>query len=50
LGTVRGSFAAQQFVLDHSELTDGLALLGSGTLDELVRLAQSGKRTPAEIV
>ena len=38
-----GSFAAQQFVLEHSESLDGLALSGSGALDGLVRLAQSGK-------
>lgn len=50
LGHSMGSFAAQQFVLDHSESIDGLALSGSGALDGLVRLAQSGKRTPAEIV
>jgi alpha-beta hydrolase superfamily lysophospholipase len=36
-----GSFAAQQFVLDHSHSIDGLALSGSGTLDGLARLAQS---------
>jgi alpha-beta hydrolase superfamily lysophospholipase len=36
-----GSFAAQQFVLDHSYSIDGLALSGSGTLDGLVRVAQS---------
>jgi alpha-beta hydrolase superfamily lysophospholipase len=36
-----GSFAAQQFVLDHSHSIDALALSGSGTLDGLARLAQS---------
>src|SRR5436853_4601899 len=36
-----GSFAAQQFVLDHSHSIDGLALSGSGTLDGLARIAQS---------
>jgi len=36
-----GSFAAQQFVLDHSDSIDGLVLSGSGTLDGLVRFAQS---------
>jgi len=41
LGHSLGSFAAQQFVLDHSHSIDGLALSGSGTLDGLVRLAQS---------
>jgi alpha-beta hydrolase superfamily lysophospholipase len=41
LGHSLGSFAAQQFVLDHSHSIDGLALSGSGTLDGLARLAQS---------
>ncbi len=41
LGHDMGSFAAQQFVLDHSHSIDGLALSGSGTLDGLARLAQS---------
>jgi alpha-beta hydrolase superfamily lysophospholipase len=50
LGHSMGSFAAQQFVLDHSGFIDGLALSGSGDLDGLVRLAQSGKLSPAEIV
>jgi alpha-beta hydrolase superfamily lysophospholipase len=50
LGHSMGSFAAQQFVLDHSGVIDGLVLSGSGALDGLVRLAQSGKLTPAEIV
>lgn len=50
LGHSMGSFAAQQCVIDHSEFIDGLALSGSGALDGLVRLAQSGKRTAAEIV
>ena len=36
-----GSFAAQQFVLDHGHSVDGLALSGSGILDGLARLAQS---------
>jgi len=36
-----GSFAAQQYVLDHSDSIDGLALSGSGALDGLVRLAKS---------
>jgi hypothetical protein len=43
-----GSFAAQQCGLDHSAFIDGLAL--SGSLDGLVRLAQSAKLTPPEIV
>ncbi len=41
LGHSMGSFAAQQFILDHSHSIDGLALSGSGTLDGLVRVAQS---------
>ena len=41
LGHSMGSFAAQQFVLDHSHSVDGLALSGSGALDGLARLAQS---------
>jgi alpha-beta hydrolase superfamily lysophospholipase len=41
LGHSMGSFAAQQFVLDHSHSIDGLALTGSGALDALVRIAQS---------
>jgi alpha-beta hydrolase superfamily lysophospholipase len=40
-----GSFAAQQYVLDHSSLIDGLILSGSGALDGLTRLA---KKTPLE--
>lgn len=50
LGHSMGSFAAQQCVIDHSEFIDGLALSGSGALDGLVRLVQSDKRSPAEIV
>jgi alpha-beta hydrolase superfamily lysophospholipase len=41
LGHSLGSFAAQQFVLDHGHSIDGLVLSGSGTLDGLARLAQS---------
>ena len=41
LGHSMGSFAAQQFILEHSHSIDGLALSGSGTLDGLARLAQS---------
>src|SRR6478736_8382224 len=41
LGHSLGSFAAQQFILDHSHSIDGLALSGSGTLDGLARIAQS---------
>jgi len=42
LGHSMGSFAAQQFVINNSDLIDGLALSGSGALDGLVRLAQTG--------
>jgi len=41
LGHSMGSFAAQQFILDYSHSIDGLVLSGSGTLDGLVRVAQS---------
>jgi alpha-beta hydrolase superfamily lysophospholipase len=40
-----GSFAAQQYVIDHSDLIDGLILSGSGALDGLARHA---KTTPLE--
>jgi alpha-beta hydrolase superfamily lysophospholipase len=45
-----GSFAEQQIVINNGSLIDGLALSGSYALDGLVGLAQSGRRTPAEIV
>jgi alpha-beta hydrolase superfamily lysophospholipase len=41
LGHSMGSFAAQQYILDHSYSIDGLVLSGSGALDGLVRLAKS---------
>src|SRR5262245_48958397 len=41
LGHSMGSFAAQQYVLDHSREIDGLILSGSGTLDGLAHLASS---------
>jgi alpha-beta hydrolase superfamily lysophospholipase len=41
LGHSLGSFAAQQFILDHGHSIDGLMLSGSGALDGLARLAQS---------
>ena len=41
LGHSMGSFAAQQFILEHSHSINGLALSGSGVLDGLARLAQS---------
>jgi len=45
LGHSMGSFAAQQYVLDHSRQIDGLILSGSGALDGLAHLASS---TPPE--
>jgi alpha-beta hydrolase superfamily lysophospholipase len=41
LGHSMGSFASQQYVLDHSREIDGLILSGSGALDGLARLAGS---------
>jgi alpha-beta hydrolase superfamily lysophospholipase len=41
LGHSMGSFAAQQYVLEHSDLIDGLILSGSGVLDGMVRLSRS---------
>jgi alpha-beta hydrolase superfamily lysophospholipase len=41
LGHSMGSFAAQQYVLDHSREIDGLILSGSGALDGLALLAGS---------
>ena len=43
LGHSMGSFAAQQYVLGHSQLIDGLVLSGSGALDGLARLARSSR-------
>jgi alpha-beta hydrolase superfamily lysophospholipase len=40
-GHSMGSFAAQQYVLDHSREIDGLVLSGSGALDGLASLASS---------
>jgi alpha-beta hydrolase superfamily lysophospholipase len=40
-GHSMGSFAAQQYVLDHSHLIDGLVLSGSGILDGVLKLATS---------
>jgi len=40
LGHSMGSFAAQQFVLDHSHSISGLMLSGSGILDGLARVAR----------
>jgi alpha-beta hydrolase superfamily lysophospholipase len=41
LGHSMGSFAAKQYVLDHSREIDGLILSGSGALDGLARLASA---------
>lgn len=41
LGHSMGSFASQQYLLDHSREIDGLILSGSGALDGLARLASS---------
>ena len=41
LGHSMGSFASQQYVLEHSEEIDGLVLSGSGALDGLAHLAHS---------
>jgi alpha-beta hydrolase superfamily lysophospholipase len=41
LGHSMGSFAAQQYVLDHSSDIDALILSGSGALDGLARLVSS---------
>jgi len=40
LGHSMGSFAAQQFVLDHSHSIDGVILSGSGDLEGLARAAR----------
>jgi alpha-beta hydrolase superfamily lysophospholipase len=41
IGHGMGSFAAQQFILDHSHSIDGILLSGSGILDGLARLSQN---------
>ena len=41
LGHGLGYFAAQQYILKHSDLIDGLALSGSGILDGLAQLCRS---------
>jgi alpha-beta hydrolase superfamily lysophospholipase len=41
MGHSMGSFASQQYVLDHSREIDGLILSGSGALDGLARVASS---------
>jgi len=40
-GHSMGSFAAQQYILDHSDFIDGLALSGSGILDGVAKRAIS---------
>jgi alpha-beta hydrolase superfamily lysophospholipase len=45
LGHSMGSFAAQQYVTDHSHEVDGVALSGSGALDGLALIAAAA---PAE--
>jgi alpha-beta hydrolase superfamily lysophospholipase len=42
LGHSMGSFAAQLFMLDHSELVDGVALSGSAAVDMLGAAAMTG--------
>ena len=41
LGHSMGSFAAQQYALDHSNAMEGLALSGSGALDQVAQLWES---------
>jgi alpha-beta hydrolase superfamily lysophospholipase len=41
LGHSMGSFAAQQYLLEHSYSVDGVILSGSGVLDGMVRLSRS---------
>ena len=41
LGHSMGSFAAQQYILDHSDFIDGLVLSGSGILDGIAKRASS---------
>jgi alpha-beta hydrolase superfamily lysophospholipase len=50
LGHSMGSFAAQQYVLDHSERIDGLALSGSGVLDGLARLVVASGLAPEKFL
>jgi alpha-beta hydrolase superfamily lysophospholipase len=42
-GHSMGSFAAQQYVLQHSNLIDGLVLSGSGILDGLAQLGRTAQ-------
>lgn len=41
IGHSMGSFAAQQYILDHGDLIDGVALSGSGALDKLVSVMRA---------
>jgi len=50
LGHSMGSFAAQKYALDYSECIFGLALSGSGALDELVEVVRSSGRDPGELL
>jgi alpha-beta hydrolase superfamily lysophospholipase len=43
IGHSMGSFAAQQYILDHSREIDGLILSGSGALDGLATAARSAQ-------
>jgi alpha-beta hydrolase superfamily lysophospholipase len=43
LGHSMGSFAAQEYALEHSDWIDGLALSGSGALDGLAQLAKAAQ-------
>ena len=43
LGHSMGSFAAQLYILDHSDLLDGVALSGTTALDLLGAAAMSGR-------
>jgi len=45
LGHSMGSFAAQVYVLDHSDLIDGLVLSGSTAFDELAKARAGGGGT-----
>ena len=42
-GHSMGSFAAQQYVLDHSDEIDGLILSGTGALDGLAQIANTAR-------
>jgi alpha-beta hydrolase superfamily lysophospholipase len=42
-GHSMGSFASQQYVLDHSDSIDGLVLSGSGILDGVAKLAVAAR-------